>query len=355
MAQDPVEAYLRKAPATDAQRADLWDAYHDAVSPDDLATKLQAIKVPDQVKVGLWDLKASSTPKIESPQTEAPKTATWSDRLGLNDGTDSVLGGFLRGSAGAAVDMVQGAASDIGTTLRNKLQADNAPPEGMSVPTSRVQPAARQMPAALMTEKPDTTAGTVGTYLPAVAALAAPVGGAVKAGVEALPSVTRAGEKFQNVMGAARNIPIDVKDVGEVALRINQLAERGGSMPMAVRKLLNRMTDPEKAGMVYEESRDFASNISRLSANEFGRLTPAVAREVAELRVALNKANAEAAQKAGKLKEYAAAMTEYQRAMKLRSAVNSAIEGAKRYAPIASAAGAGAWLTKKVVDAIGGE
>jgi hypothetical protein len=36
-------------------------------------------------------------------------------------------------------------------------------------------------------------------------------------------------------------------------------------MPMAVRKFLNRITDPEKAQMNYEEARDFASNISRLS------------------------------------------------------------------------------------------
>src|SRR5207253_11041554 len=101
---------------------------------------------------------------------------------------------------------------------------------------------------------------------------------------------------------------------GEVALRIQQLADRGASMPQAVSKFLRRITDPEKAEMTYEEARDFASNISRLSANEFQRLSPVVAKEVAGLRVTLNRAVADAAGKAGKGQEYAQAMTEYARA-----------------------------------------
>jgi hypothetical protein len=150
-------------------------------------------------------------------------------------------------------------------------------------------------------------------------------------------------------------VPVDVNGPGQVALRINELAERGGSMPMAVRKFLNRVTDPNKPGMVYEEARDFASNISRLSANEFQRLTPVVAKEVATLRVALNKAVAEAASKAGKGEEYAQAMNEYARAMKLKNAVDAAVDGAKRGIPYATAAGVGYWLTTKVRQALGGE
>lgn len=170
------------------------------------------------------------------------------------------------------------------------------------------------------------SAQTVGGVVEGLAELAVPVTKAV----EALPSTVRAGQKFQNVMSAARTVPVNVNGPGAVALRIQQLAERGGSMPMAVRKFLGRITDPKLGEMTYEEARDFASNISRLSAAEFGRLTPAVGREVATLRVTLNKAVGEAAARAGKLHEYQAAMKEYARASKLLAAWAQIVKGAKR-------------------------
>lgn len=195
----------------------------------------------------------------------------------------------------------------------------------------------------------------VGKVLENVAEVALPTGAGGKAAMEAFPTVAKAGAKFQEVMGAARHIPVDITNPGNVALRISELADRGGSMPMAVNKFLRRVTDPDKAPMAYEEARDFASNISRLSANEFQRLTPAVAREVAELRVALNKAVGEAAAKAGKGREYAAAMTEYGRAKRLSGLMDDVVAGAKRTAPYATAAGSGYWLTKQIGSLLGGD
>jgi hypothetical protein len=156
----------------------------------------------------------------------------------------------------------------------------------------------------------------------------------------AIPTTAKAGAKFQSVMGAAHSVPVDVNGPGAVALRIAELADRGGSMPMAVRKFLARITDPQKAAMTYQEARDFASNISRLSANEYGRLTPAVAK---------------AAQQAGKGAEYASAMKEYAQAMKIKGAIDAVAEGAKKGLPYATAAGAGTWLTLKLRQALSGE
>lgn len=286
-------------------------------------------------------------------EKQATPAQTWSDRLGLNEPTDSMMTGFLRGSGGAAVDMTQGAASEIMNLLQQKLQGDNAAQGALVEPTNPRSIPRREIPGGMIPKTPPTLAGKIGTYLPEAAALAAPVGSAVKAGVEAIPTTAKAGAKFQEVMGAAKNVPLDVKDVGDAALRIQQLADRGGSMPMAVRKILNRMTDPGKGPLVYEEARDFASNISRLSANEFGRLTPAVAREVANLRVALNEANAQAAKIAGKGAEYKAAMREYAKAMRLKDAIDTAVKGAKKAVPVATAAGVGYWLTREVKSLLG--
>lgn len=190
----------------------------------------------------------------------------------------------------------------------------------------------------------------VGGGLETLGELALPVGEAAKA----VPTAAKAGAKFQEVMSAARTLPVDVNGPGQVALRIQELADRGGSMPMAVRKFLGRITNPAGGDLTYEEARDFASNISRLSANEYQRLTPVVAREVANLRVALNDAVAKTAQSAGKLDEYRSAMREYARAMQLRDAISSVAEGAKRSVPYATAAGAGAWLTSRILRMLGG-
>jgi hypothetical protein len=199
------------------------------------------------------------------------------------------------------------------------------------------------------------TAQKVGKGLEMAAEIALPVGAGGKAAVEAIPTATRAAGKFQEVMSAARHVPIDITGPGDVALRISELAERGGSMPMAVNKFLRRVTDPEKPAMAYEEARDFASNISRLSANEFQRLTPAVAREVAGLRVALNKAVGDAAAKAGKGREYAEAMSEYAKAKRLHGIIDDVVTGAKKALPYAGAAAAGTWLTKQAMSLLGGD
>lgn len=281
-------------------------------------------------------------PEVNKP-TPASKIPTWSDRLGLNEGTESPVGGFMRGAAAGAVDLVQGAVSNVTGQLNSKLDAENETRRTMGAPETATMP---------RVEKPENFSGTVGSALPVVAEMALGGAAGVKGVAKAIPTTAKAGAKFQEVMGAAKNVPIDVKDVGDVSLRIYQLAERGGSLPMAVRKILNRMTDPNKAPMLYEEARDFASNISRLSADDFGRLTPAVAREVANLRVTLNHANAMAAKQVGKLDEYNAAMREYAQAMRIRNVVDAAIAGAKKSAPYATAAGLGGWLGQKFAKLI---
>ena len=274
---------------------------------------------------------------VEPPAAPA-QSETWSDSLGLNAPTSSPIAGFFRGAGAGAVDAMQGAVSTITGQLNAKLDDENEGRREAGLTKTATLP---------RVETPDNFSGTVGSLLPTAAEIAVTGRAGTNAVAKAIPTTAKAGQKFQSVMGAAKSVPVDVEGLGAVALRINQLAERGGAMPMAVRKLLHRITDPSKAVMTYEESRDFASNISRLSANEFGRLTPAVAREVANLRVALNHANAMAAKQVGKLDEYNAAMLEYARAMRIKNVVNAAIEGAKKGAPYATAIGAGTWLGTK--------
>lgn len=200
---------------------------------------------------------------------------------------------------------------------------------------------------------PTNTAQKVGSGLETVAEMAIPVTKGAAAVKAAIPSAARAGAKFAEVAAAANKIPVDLAAPGDVALRIADLAQRGGGTnfgPAPVRQFLQWVTDPKKAPMTYEVAKDFGSNISRLSANEYAKLPPAIAREVAALRVTLNKSIADAAGKAGKAKEFVEAMTEYRRAKRLEEAVHSAWLQAKKAGPWVAGAGALGWMTKQVAS-----
>ena len=199
---------------------------------------------------------------------------------------------------------------------------------------------------------PTTTAQHAGKLGEQIAEVAVPVGLAANA----IPRAGRAATKFQQVMSAAKDVPVNATVPGEAALRIAQLGERGGTTPRAVTQFLRRVTDPAKAPMVYGEARDFASNISRLSADEFKRLTPVIQREMGTLRTSLNTAVGDAADQVGMKAPYESAMKEYASAAKLKSYRDVLMDALKRGAlPAAGVAGAGYWLGSKARGLFGGE
>ncbi len=324
-------------------RAKYPDAYKDLSDP--ALEKMVRAKYP-----GTYDA-VPSTPET-SPGASA--TPTWADKLGLKEGTASPVQGFLRGAGTGAVDLAQGATSDLANQLKDILAG--------LLQTADTEAGAKGAPAEeignkFVPEVPPSGSGTVGSLLPGVAQIAY---GGVKGAEEIIPSAARAKQGFQSVMAVAKDIPVDVEAPGRVALKVMDLAERGGgSLPQPVRQFANWITNPKKGEMTYETARDFASGISRLSVNEFSRMSPSVAREVAGLRVTLNEAVAKAAQQAGKGEEYASAMKEYARAMKLKDAIDTAVSAAKKSAPYATAAavggGAGYWLTRQVRSLLGSE
>jgi hypothetical protein len=179
--------------------------------------------------------------------------------------------------------------------------------------------------------------------------------GGKKAGLEtpdmpSVPSLERAGGKFQEVMGAAKNKPVPMTDELSGALsRYQELVDRGGSRSVSVSKLLNRVTNPDAPPMTYQEARDFASNISRLSADEFMRLTPQMKQQIGAIRVALNNAVGTAAESVGKGAQYQSAMKEYSKAAQLNKLVDDAVNYGKQAIPYAGTA----YGLKKLSDALG--
>src|ERR1700689_845837 len=111
---------------------------------------------------------------------------------------------------------------------------------------------------------------TVVPFATAVSPLAAEgAGRLVGAGIDALPNAGRAGKAFQDVSAAAGQHTVPMTDDLSGALaNYQQLVDAGGSRSLSVQKLINRVTDPAKPPMPYDEARMFYSNISRLSADE---------------------------------------------------------------------------------------
>lgn len=105
-------------PETLAQRIKAkYPGVYDHLAEADLETRILK-KYP-----GVYDHLPRSTTASQAP-TARPQAAntpsvpdTWSQRLGLNDPTASPKEGFIRGSAGAAVDMAEGAVSGLANTV----------------------------------------------------------------------------------------------------------------------------------------------------------------------------------------------------------------------------------------------
>lgn len=169
----------------------------------------------------------------------------------------------------------------------------------------------------------------------------------------AIPSTERAIGNFQQVMYAAKNNPVQVTDELSSALsRYQQLVDNGGGRSMAVSKLINRVTDPSRGPLNYQDARDFASNISRLSADEFNRLTPVMKQQIGAIRVALNNTVGNTAEAAGQGTAYKSAMSEFARGSKLnetkRAIADYSWQQLKDKLPWLATVGVG----KKLVDAL---
>jgi len=173
-------------------------------------------------------------------------------------------------------------------------------------------------------------------------------------GISKLPNAARAGQAFQTAKAAAGDVPIDVTAPGNTALKIQQMAESGGSQPKVIRDFVRRTTDPAKGPMTYSEARDFYSNASRLSVDETNRLTPAMKRQVGQFTRDLGKSVQGAADQAGVGKEYSGAMKEYRGAMKMSEFTDTlkkgAVKAAKVSVPTAIGGGIAGYAVKKALE-----
>jgi hypothetical protein len=96
------------------------------------------------------------------------------------------------------------------------------------------------------------------------------VKGAAEKASAMIPSAQRASLGFQQLSAAVGDHPVVVTPELSKALLdvLNEKSTGGGNAPAAAKMLETRLTDPSKGPLTYDEARQFASNISRLSARD---------------------------------------------------------------------------------------
>ncbi len=299
-------------------------------APDYLDAQGNPMTAPDA-------LDAQGNPVITPVVAPTIPPRTWGDTA------QDVATGFVKSAGRTGLNLLEGATQlppfAVSTAVLDALRANPA-----------VAERERKIRALLESKNAPQS---VGGALETGAEMLVPLGAAA----EAIPTAAKAGAKFNAAMAGARLQPVDVNAPGQVALRIADMAQHGGGTqfgPGPVRQFIQYITDPKKPQMTYEVARDFASNISRLSSKELASVPPAMMREVGNLRVALNKAVADAAARAGMGAEHAQAMTEFAKAMRIRDATDALLEGAKKGALYGvgggTLAGAGFELGKKIAS-----
>lgn len=163
-------------------------------------------------------------------------------------------------------------------------------------------------------------------YLGGTLGMAAPM---VSSAINALPNASRAGANFQQVMGKAKDVPLNLGAADDVALRARELRETGATLPKVIRDYIKaRESAPT---MTYGTGRDFASNAGALSARETTAMTPAMKAQVNKLAAALKDSNRTAAQSVGMGQVYDDAMREYGRAMSQKKAYEAIVKALKKY------------------------
>ena len=172
----------------------------------------------------------------------------------------------------------------------------------------------------------------------------ASAGPVVKTAKYLLPSTTRAGATFESIMSRAKDLPVDPYATETVAMKLRQLADSGGKMPKVASDFLKRIRNENLGPLTYSQAREFYSNATRLSADEFSKLTPRIAREVGNLKKALGDSIVSTldAVRPTLSKPYLSAMKEYAQASNLKEFGKQAKKVLiQKVLPAAAAGGAG--------------
>lgn len=282
--------------------------------------------------IGSWLQDFESDIRYGGDRTVLGKALSAMGAKGLNVGSQAAAGDYMGSPILGPTHMAQGATIIPSHPLEAGKQMISGALETAQIPGSFIAPEAAEGASAL-----PSAAG--------------------KAFSSLIPSTARAGEKLNQVMSVAKDIPLDLPTIRNSLTEITKLAARGGDMPTSAGKLAKRIAfNPEgevvkdiPANLTYEEARDFYHNIGDDIASSLDAKKKTMARALSILKNNLGQEiqNATAKQITNpELPEtYRSAMAEYHHASQLRDFLNDALQYSVRYLPWA----AGAYLAKNYI------
>lgn len=301
MPDDQAQMILAPLQVDNSLKADAWEAFNKSASENELGVRLQSINLPQQTKADLWEAKhkiGSQQPNLVTgagmeaqAQQQAKQVLTGTGEQGFYN----EQGRKVSGPSGQPLTYMEKAAQDL-SDRQTRLGAAMNRAQQSPMPITN---------ATLAADLPQLGAGIINK----------------------IPSISRAAAGFADVAGTVGTHTIDVSKVGNVALETKQLAEAGGRMPKVINDFLRRVTDPDKAAITYNEARNFYTNATKLSADEFSRLNPVMRRQAAQFVQELGNALSETAARGNKAEVLKGAISEYSNAMKMRTAAKTIGKG----------------------------
>jgi|SRR6185312_695118 len=278
---------------------------------------------------------------------------------------DSMAGKVAQWASNVSHDLKYGTnLTGVGTILQklgaHGLEVGNSPEVGEfmgSLPLGLMRTlkgnAEMQQPGKIMKGLGDSVAGGLqAATIPSAMMAPEATEEAVEAMSGKIPSIERASKSFQAVSQIAGSHPVSVSPaLSDSLMQYQQLVDAGGSRSLAVSKFLNRLTDPTKGPLTYDEARLFQSNISELSADEAQRLKPVMKRQVGQIASNLGDTVENTAANAGVLDKFRSAMSEYSAAKTNQARIEVLKKWGIKTLAASALGGAGAAGAKAVYDA----
>lgn len=285
---------------------------------------------------GTYMIETEDAPAGPSPDSRSGAKVALDQTVGNLEGIPQFFAGLPKAAAGllslatnpspknimeSASGMYEGAKQTFGPLANDTMNLANIL---MNRRSNRAQSSPEQQRAYANASGQNATGVALAKLVPALA--------------DKLPSTTRAGANLATVMDAAKDVPIDTTQAGNAAIRADQLAQTGSSLPKVLR---DYMKYPANTPMTYETGRDFASNAGSLSASEKMATNPQMGRQVAKFADAMKTANRDAAASVGMGDLYDSAMKEYAQAKLIGNAGEVLKKWAAKAGIVAALGGAG--------------
>jgi hypothetical protein len=149
------------------------------------------------------------------------------------------------------------------------------------------------------------------------------VGELVDKAKSVVPSTEHAGQVMNKLRDEIGSHPVEMTDgLSKATSRAQELADNGNTMSSAVRKFVNRVTDPSKGHLTYNEARDYLTKFGSMTGDEAAKIAAPMKAQIQTIAGELKNSIAQTADRAGKLEDFQKSMAEYRNAKIVQNVID---------------------------------